>query len=459
VAFESPWPAQSDRPARSALGGARRSRLEKCPAPRAGSCGDEAVPKAADTHPEDAAIVHNGPIAHDESFDAALAGVLELAAPTGVERVRLKYAHGRRLATPIVALQGAPCTTVSAMDGYAVRDADLQTLPARLRIVGRSYAGGGFFAALEPGACVRVFTGAPTPVGADRVVVQEVVAECGNDAVFAHVPPAARHLRAAGSDFAAGETLVDHGAVLTPQALIAAAAANMGAVDVYVRPRLTVIATGDELFEPGEAVRCVTAIPESVSFGVAALGEQWGARLASRRRVGDDPAAMARVAAAALEEADIVVVIGGASVGERDFAKAMFAPLGLDLRLANVAMKPGRPVWAGRARGKLVIGLPGNPTAAMVAARLFLAPVLARMGGADAAAALRWMLARAAAAIEPCGPRETFLRGRWSREGVVSMASQDSSGQKALGDADLLIRRRPHAPPVAPGDLIEVVHL
>jgi molybdopterin molybdotransferase len=393
------------------------------------------------------------------SFDDALVAVSRLARPTGVERVRLKHAHGRRLAIPVIAPQDAPCVTLAAMDGYAVRDRDLTTLPAQLRIIGRSYPGAGFFGVLEPGACVRVFTGAPTPEGADRVVVQEAVGGDDANAIFAAAPTAARHLRHAGSDFEAGEILLQRGARLTPQALIAAAAANVAHVEVHARPRLALIATGDELFEPGEAVSGVNAIPESVSFGIRALAEHWGARLVSRRRVRDNPPVMSKAAAAALAVADVVVVIGGASLGERDFAKAMFAPLGLDLVVPRVAMKPGKPVWVGRAQDKPVIGLPGNPAAAVITARLFLAPLLVQMAGGETGAALSWKTARSVGAIAACGERETFLRGRATREGVAWIQNTQSSAQKSLVEADHLIRLRPNAPPVAPGDLIEVLDM
>ena len=162
---------------------------------------------------------------------------------------------------------------------------------------------------------------------------------------------------------------------------------------------------------------------------------------------------------AALEAADLVVVTGGASVGQRDYAKAMFAPFGLDCVFAKVAIKPGKPVWLGRAGGKLVVGLPGNPTAALVTARLLLAPLIAGLGGRDPRTALAWRAARLAVGLEACGDRETFVRARNVATGVSPLADQDSSSQKTLALADLLIRRRPGDGAAAVGDGVEVLDL
>lgn len=391
-------------------------------------------------------------------FDEACRRVAAVAAPVGVEQTSLDAAADRVLAAPVVARRSAPEVEVSAMDGYAVRDADIGQSPTRLRVVGESFAGSPRSATpLAAGDCVRVFTGAPMPAGADRVVIQEDVRRDGPTMLLAERPPAARHVRAAGSDFASGEVLLEAGTRLTPLALVAAAAADIESVETYVRPRVAVISTGDELVAPGRAAHAPGTIPESVSFGVAALVGIWGGQVVRRKRLRDDLPSLIREAAAALDDAHVVVVTGGASVGERDFSKAMFQALGLRLDFEKVAIKPGKPVWLGRVGDRIVLGLPGNPSAAMVTARLFLAPLLAGMTGRRLDEALTWRTAPLLAPLGACGDRECFHRGRGAGDGVLPLGNQDSSAQKDLATADLLIRRRAGARPLQANDLVEIL--
>jgi len=381
-------------------------------------------------------------------FDDALALIAEAARPLGVETVPLAEAHGRVLAAPVIAQVDHPPADVSAMDGYAVRDADL---PGRLAVAGESLPGGPV-GDLPAGACMRIFTGAPVPRGADRIVMQEDVGRDGGVAVFGVAGPA-RHIRARGSDFTKGDVLLETGRLLDSRALVAAAGADLAEVEVWRRPHLVILGTGDELAEPGAAA--AWTIPDSATLGVAALAAEWGAKLVARKRLKDDLPVMQRAAAEALEAAELVVVTGGASVGERDFAKAMFE--GLELIFSKVAIRPGKPVWLGRAGGKLVIGLPGNPTSAMVTARLLLAPLLAGLAGRVPAEALRWRWAPLAECLGPCDGRETFIRAKHDGEPVRALPNQDSSAQKTLADAALLIRRRPGAPASAVGEIVEIL--
>jgi molybdopterin molybdotransferase len=393
------------------------------------------------------------------AFDDAAAAVAAFAQPLAGETVRLERADGRVLAEPVVARRASPQTAVSAMDGYAVREADLQAGPARLKLIGESFAGAGFDGELARGTCVRIFTGAPAPRGAERVVIQEEARREGELVVLAPAPGAGRHLRAAASDFSPGDVLVPAGAVLDPQKLIAAAAADLAVVEVVRRPRVVILSTGDELREPGALHAAASSIPESVSFGVAALVWRFGGEVVARRRLADDLGCLQRAAAAALEACDVVVTTGGASVGERDFSKAMFEPLGLELAFSKVAIKPGKPVWLGRVDERLVVGLPGNPTAALLTARLILAPLLAGLSGRAPQSALDWRTAPLATPIEACGPRETFYRGRATGEGMHLLDDQDSSAQKALASADHLIRRRPGDQAAGVGELVPVLAL
>lgn len=391
------------------------------------------------------------------SYDEASALVMGLAQPLGRETVRLDRADGRVLAAAIVARRATPCADVSAMDGYAVRDDDLTDAPVRLAVIGEAYAGQAFDGVLTPRACVRIFTGAVAPAGTDRVVIQEEVEREGPLALFAHPPRGPSNLRLAGSDFKPGDVLVEAGARLNAQRLVAAAAADLAKVSVIVRPRVLVIGTGDELDEPGRPSSLRPGIPESVTFGVAALARAWGGKVVNRWRVGDELSALEKAARSAVELADIVVVTGGASVGDRDFAKTMFAPLDLDLAFSKVAIKPGKPVWLGRARGALIVGLPGNPTSAMVTARLFLAPLIAGLAGLAPGKALGWRHEPLASPLGPCGDRETFVRARRLPGGVEPIGDQDASAQKALAMSDVLIRRRPGAPPAKAGTLVETL--
>lgn len=335
------------------------------------------------------------------------------------------------------------------MDGFAVRQADL---PGKLRVVGESFAGDELPHRLEPGCTVRIFTGAPMPMYADRVVIQEEVALEGDWAI---IPAAAgsRHVRARGSDFELGDEVLAAGQLLTPRAMVAAAAADCANAEVWRRPQIVILATGDELHPPGESAVLPGKIPESVSYGVSALAEQWGGEVIATCRLRDDLRSMELAAGEVLQLADLVVVTGGASVGEKDLAKAMFEPHGLELVFSKVAIKPGKPVWLGRAAGRLVLGLPGNPMSAMVTARVLLVPLLAGLCGRSGA--LKWESVRLAGAVPECGQRETLVRARRTALGALPMMSQYSSAQRALVEADLLLRCRPLDGARRPGEVMD----
>jgi molybdopterin molybdotransferase len=393
-------------------------------------------------------------------FDEAFALLAAAAVPLESERVPIGMAHGRVLASDVHANLSAPPRDVSAMDGYAVRDTDLRAGGAvRLRVAGDSFAGSGHDRRLGTGECIRIFTGAPIPSGADRVVVQEVVTREGDLALFQGALGPSRHIRTRGSDFSEGDLLLPAGRLLDYRALVAAAGGDLAHLDVRRRPRLAVLSTGDELADPGTARGMQDRVPESVSLGVLALARDWGAEPLARVRVADDLPRMERAAAEAVEAADLVVVTGGASVGDRDFARAMFAPLGLDLLFSKVAMKPGKPVWFGRVRDTLVLGLPGNPTAALLTARLFLAPLVAGLTGRDAAEALRWRPVVLGAPLPPAGERETFVRARWNGAVAHPVGNQDTSMQKMFADASLLLRRPAGAPGAEAGDRVDALDL
>lgn len=391
------------------------------------------------------------------SFDRAVELVRSVARQLGTETVPLEKAAGRVLAQAVIAQVDSPRADVSAMDGYAVRDEDLTSFPLRLSVIGESFAGASWSGTVNSGTCVRIFTGSPLPSGSNRIIIQEEVRREGNIAVIGERPSAGRHVRQRGSDFKTGEQLLRARRLLDPRAIVAAAAADVPGVNVFRRPRLYLLSTGDELAEPGTALERANAIPESVSFGVAALAEQWGAMCVGRTRIGDELAAMRSVAETALGAAHVVVVTGGASVGEKDFAKAMFEPLGLDLVFSKVAIKPGKPVWMGRVGDRLVLGLPGNPTSALVTARLLLAPLLAFMQGRALEDTLRWTDAMLASPLPAGGPRETFHRATLRKGTAEILPFQDSDAQKALADADVLVRQRANSPELMKGERVEIL--
>ena len=393
------------------------------------------------------------------SFDEATAIIASAARPIGTERVAVSEAAGRVLAAAVIAAIDSPRADVSAMDGYAVRASDLGEDPLSLRVAGESFPGSGWSGRVAPGQCVRIFTGAPLPQGADRILIQERVRRDG-DAVLIHDDPGpATWVRPLGKDFCRGDEVLPTGRLLDPAALIAAAGADVAEVEVYARPRIALLANGDELAEPGEARLSSLAVPDSASLGVAALAEHWGGKVIGRTRLPDDLQPMEAAARDAGAAADLVVIIGGASVGDRDLAKAMLAPQGLDLLFDRISIRPGKPAWFGRVGRCPVLGLPGNPTSALVTARLLLAPLLAAMQGRPVQAALAWEPARLATPLPACDARETFHRASLAGGEVSLVGFQESHAQKALATANALVRQLAHSTAIEPGETVDCLRL
>ncbi|MFL6759969.1 molybdopterin molybdotransferase MoeA [Sphingomonas sp.] len=393
------------------------------------------------------------------SFDEALAIIGTAVRPLGTERIAIGEAGGRVLAAPVVAAIDSPRADVSAMDGYAVRGADVEAFPVSLKVVGESLPGLGWPGSIEPGSCVRIFTGAPLPAGADRIVIQEQVRREGETAIIGREPGPATWVRVSGGDFRVSEDVLPAGRLLDPAALTAAAGADASEAEVFLRQRIALLSSGDELVEPGQARSSALAVPDSASVGVAALAEQWGGRVIRRERLRDDLAQMQAAARDAASSADVIVVIGGASVGERDFAKAMFEPLALELLFSKISIRPGKPAWFGRIGETLVLGLPGNPTSALVTARLLLAPLLGVAQGRTIEDALPWEPARLAMTLPPCDLRETFHRARLAGGEVSLVGFQDSHAHKALADADVLVRQRANSAAMPAGEAVPVLRL
>ncbi|MES2903339.1 MAG: molybdopterin molybdotransferase MoeA [Pseudomonadota bacterium] len=372
------------------------------------------------------------PISLDQAWGIIAAAVMPLKS----EMVGFSDAAGRVLSAPVVATFDSPQSNVSMMDGYAVHDAMADDT---LDVVGVSAAGSRFDGKIVAGQAVRIFTGAAVPEGAERIMIQEHVTTDGDRITILEPTIGPTFVRAIGSDFRAAECVVAAGTLLTPGALVAAAGAGIAQVSVTRRPRVATIATGDELRAVGAAPEH-DSIPDSIGPGLAAMLGAMGADVVGHGLLGDDLGALERAAAEAVAVADLVVVTGGASVGERDHAKAMFAPLGLELLFSKVAIKPGKPVWLGRVGETLIMGLPGNPGSALVTARLLLAPLVAGLLGQQRPSPLDWIDLPLGAAISATGERETFLRATFADGKLIPVANQDSGAQRALGEATWLIR-------------------
>ncbi len=388
------------------------------------------------------------------SFDEALQRIHNLAQPLPYEEVSFETSANRVLADNLTSRSDAPSQDVSAMDGYGVRDSDLTNLPVRLPILAQSFAGSPPPSHFTKTGCVRIFTGAPVPAGIDRVIIQENVERDGDIAIIKSPVSESRNIRKKGSDFKAGDTLLDAGTHLSWRAMTTAAAADRESIKVIRTPKAVILATGDELKPPGQAHLHPGAIPESVSFGISAYIKANGGDVIRSESLNDSPQLLEKAAASAIHDADIVIVTGGASVGEKDYAKAMFENHGMELIFSKVAIKPGKPVWCAKVKNTIVLGLPGNPTSALVTARLFLKPLLLGLAGRDNKAGSAPRQMETSMPIPQNGNRENFMRGYIKDEKVCLFTNQDSSAQSVLARADILIRRLPNAPEVQVGEKV-----
>lgn len=393
------------------------------------------------------------------SVAEARAIILANAQPMPIEQIELAHALGRTLRAPLAAERAQPPFAASAMDGFAVRSADT---PGTLHLIGEAGAGRALGKPLRPGECARIFTGAPMPAGADAVVIQE---EARRDGDKVQVPPLepGKHVRRAGADFSEGAELLPSGQVLHAGAITLAAAAGRALLPVSVKPRVAVLSGGDEIVPPG-ADPGPHQIFDSVSYGVSALCQAWGAAPLRTAPLCDDRVAIAKSVAASLRDSDLLVLIGGASVGDHDHARPALTALGAELLFAKVALRPGKPTWFARCAGKLVLGLPGNPASALVCARLFLLPLLKRLLGADAAPASEPRKARLRGMLKPNGDRETYLRALTATDErgqlqVESFANQDSSSVSIFASSNALLVRAPHAPAAHDGEFVDILDL
>ncbi|MFY0638523.1 gephyrin-like molybdotransferase Glp [Maricaulis maris] len=373
------------------------------------------------------------------------------------ETIGLGEAAGRVLWQPVKARLTQPPFHASAMDGYAVRSGDLGETPVNLTLDGESAAGHGLDRAIRGGTTVRISTGAALPEGADQVVIQENTVRKHDIITLNDTPQPMRHVRAMGEDFIDGDTLLDAGARLTPARLALAAAGGATGLSVTRRPRVGVLASGDELV-PAGAPPGPGQIINSNAPALAALLTQWGAEPVDLGIARDTPDAVR----ASLEQAcdlDLLVTIGGASVGDHDHLRQVFTEMGGSLAFEKIALKPGKPTWFGHLPDTPVLGLPGNPVSALVVAELVLRPAVETLSGETPRARLR--PARLAAGLAANGPRETWIRGRFDAEtgGVRPAGRQESGLVSALARAELLIPRPIDAPALQAGEPVDILVL
>ncbi|MBA2127682.1 molybdopterin molybdenumtransferase MoeA [Hyphomicrobium methylovorum] len=399
----------------------------------------------------------------------ALARVLETAETLATENVSLSSALGRTLAEPLAARLTNPPFDASAMDGYAVRASDVASVPVTLKVIGEAGAGRPFTGNVANGEAVRIFTGGALPEGLDTVVIQENTEASGNDITIQQTASRRENVRPKGEDFAVGRPLLERGHRVTARDILLAAAAGHGTLPVVRRPIVALLATGDELVEPG-TTPSYGQIPASNSFGLAAVAEAAGAEARILGIARDSHASLAEALERA-EGADVLVTIGGASVGDHDLVRPALEKSGAVLQFYKIAMRPGKPMFFGKrpkaatgngdASSQICLGLPGNPVASLICARVFLVPLIGRLLGREVP--LETISAVIATSLPPNGPREHYMRAKLDRTvsppRATPFGNQDSGLVSSLQRADCLVVVPVNSPGMAAGSPITVLNL
>ncbi|MEH6741202.1 MAG: gephyrin-like molybdotransferase Glp [Sulfitobacter sp.] len=386
--------------------------------------------------------------------DEALAHLFSLTQVMDVEEIPLRIAAGRILARDVVAQRTQPPFAASSMDGYALRRAEVEP-DAMFKVVGESAAGHRYTGTLRAGQAIRIFTGAPVPEGADFIVIQEDVTRRGNLITLGHSVGKKDNIRPAGGDFTKGQSITAPRR-LRPADIALLASMNIANVPVHRKPVVAILATGDELVQPGE-VPGPDQIIASNTYGLAAQLEALGADTRLMPIAADTEASLRRSFELA-QDADLIVTIGGASVGDHDLVAPVAAAMGMEQSFYKVAMRPGKPLMAGRLGGAAMIGLPGNPVSAMVCGTIFVTPMVSAMLGLGQNAAPR-RLVPLAQDIPANGPREHYMRARIGDGQVIAETRQDSSLLSVLASADALLVRPPNDPAHTAGTLVQVIDI
>lgn len=391
----------------------------------------------------------------------ALARITGAFTPLPAETVSLADALGRTLAEDVIARVTQPPAAVSAMDGYAVRAADLASIPARLAVIGEAPAGGAFDGTVGAGETVRIFTGGPVPDGTDAIVIQEDTERDGNAVLVKEAVTAGTYVRPAGLDFRTGQVGITAGRLLGARDIGLAAAMNNPWLRVHRRPRVAILATGDEVVLPGDPLG-PHQIVSSNGFSLSAFVESCGGQPVHLGIAPDDKAALTDLIAGA-RGTDLLVSSGGVSVGDRDLVGHVLGEQGMNLDFWKIAMRPGKPLLFGRIGDTPVLGLPGNPVSALVCATLFLRPAMAVMLGRPQANEAR-ETAILGTDLPANDRRQDYLRARLSidsqgRRRATPFPRQDSSMLATLAHADCLIVRPPLASPAKADEAVEIVPL
>lgn len=388
------------------------------------------------------------------SVTEALTRVLALAPVPTPETVPLAEAHGRALLQPAVSRLTQPPFDASAMDGYAMRSADMD---GPMQVVGTSAAGHPWQGQAEAGQAIRIFTGAPVPAGFDHVELQENTTRDG-DTIRVQTRSSGSNIRARGNDFAEGDEIAP-GRVLTAADIGLLAAMNLPEVVVAKRPVVAVLAGGDELLPPGSAP-APGQIISSNDLAIAAMVTQAGG-IPRILPIARDTDQSLRDSFAAAADADLIVTIGGASVGDHDLIGRIATELGLDRAFYKIAMRPGKPLMAGRLSSSAMLGLPGNPVSAMTCGLLFMQPLIRAMQGVSGQ--IRTARAQLGCALRPEGPRQHYLRAQldWSGDMpvITPFADQDSARLSLMSQADALLVRPAHDPEREAGETMEYIPL
>jgi molybdopterin molybdotransferase len=397
--------------------------------------------------------------------EEALARVLGVPhGPLRRESVPLARAFGRTLASNVAAKRTQPPMAVSAMDGYALRAEDAHSPGARMTVIGESIAGRGFLGEVGPREAVRIFTGAPVPRGADTVVIQEDTKADDTSVILNEPAKAQAYVRPAGLDFREGEILLHAGTRLGPAEVALAAAMNHAELEAAGKPRVAILATGDELVMPGMKPG-PDQIVASNPFAIAAFVQQAGGEPIDLGIATDDFAALERAIERAVEEkADVLVTLGGASVGAHDLVQSALTRRGMQLGFWRIAMRPGKPLIHGSMGAMSILGLPGNPVSSIVCAILFLVPLVRHLQGDPNAGAPQDQPAILGADLPTNDGRKDYLRARLSRDAegrlIATPASrQDSSMLRVLAESNCLVIREPHAPAARAGEPCRVLRM
>jgi len=393
------------------------------------------------------------------SVEEARARILSAFTPLQAEQISLIDSLGRVLAQDVRSRRTQPPVAVSAMDGYAVRHQDVTAPPVTLDVVGYAPAGGRHDGTLASGQCVRIFTGAPVPTGANAIVIQEdTEAEVENDKVKIQVSvPKNHYIRPAGLDFRENEVCLVAGQIMTARDVGFAGAMNIPWLMVHRRPRIAILATGDEIVMPGDPLG-PNQIVSSNSLALASFIRARGGEPTLLGIAPDNRDALKAMADNA-RGADLLVTTGGASVGEHDLVRSVLGELGLELDFWRIAMRPGKPLIFGKIGDTPMLGLPGNPVSTVVCAIIFMLPAIERMLGIATSRQPK-LNARLKTPLAGNDRREDYLRAKLEHNDngsliAVPFAKQDSSMQSRMAKADCLIIRAPQAPPAAAGDIIE----